>query len=29
MPIAETIYQVLWQHIPASEGFKNIEGCLV
>ena len=29
MPIAETIYQILWQHIPANEGFKEIEANLV
>lgn len=29
MPIAETIYQILWQHIPASQGFKEIEANLV
>lgn len=29
MPIAETIYQILWQHIPANEGFKLIEASLV
>jgi glycerol-3-phosphate dehydrogenase (NAD(P)+) len=29
MPIAQTIYQILWEHIPAEEGFKKIEGYLV
>ena len=29
IPIAETIYQILWKALPASEGFKNIEGLLV
>ena len=29
MPIAETIYQILWQNIPAKEGFKEIEAALV
>lgn len=29
MPIAETIYQILWQHIPANRGFKEIEANLV
>ena len=29
MPIAETIYQILWQNIPASRGFKEIESILV
>ncbi len=29
MPIAETIYQILWQHIPANKGFKSIEAGLV
>jgi glycerol-3-phosphate dehydrogenase (NAD(P)+) len=29
MSIAETIYQILWEHIPAEEGFKKIEGYLV
>lgn len=28
IPIAETIYQILWQHLPAAEGFKKIEGYL-
>jgi glycerol-3-phosphate dehydrogenase (NAD(P)+) len=28
MPIAETIYHILWQHLPATEGFKKIEGIL-
>jgi glycerol-3-phosphate dehydrogenase (NAD(P)+) len=27
--IAETIYQILWQGLPASEGFKKIEGILI
>jgi glycerol-3-phosphate dehydrogenase (NAD(P)+) len=29
MPIAKTIYQILWQHLPAAEAFKNIEDILV
>ena len=29
MPIAETVYQVLWQQLPASEGFRFIEKNLV
>jgi len=28
MPIATNIYQILWEHLPADEGFKNIEGLL-
>jgi len=28
MPIAATIYEILWQHLPAAEGFKKIEGFL-
>ncbi len=29
IPIATTIYQILWDQLPASEGFKKIEGFLV
>jgi glycerol-3-phosphate dehydrogenase (NAD(P)+) len=29
MPIAETIYQILWQHIPANKAFRDIEAKLV
>lgn len=29
MPIADTIYQILWQNLPAAEGFKMIELTLV
>ena len=29
MPIAETVYKILWQNIPAAEGFKLIEEALV
>jgi glycerol-3-phosphate dehydrogenase (NAD(P)+) len=29
MPIAETIYKILWEHLPAEEAFKKIEGILV
>jgi glycerol-3-phosphate dehydrogenase (NAD(P)+) len=29
MPISETIYNILWQHLPAEEGFKKIETILV
>ncbi len=29
IPIATTIYEILWQHIPAKQGFKKIESFLV
>ncbi|MEO6188953.1 MAG: NAD(P)H-dependent glycerol-3-phosphate dehydrogenase [Ginsengibacter sp.] len=29
MPIAETIYGILWNHVPASQGFLEIEKTLV
>jgi len=29
MPIAKTIYEILWQQLPAAEGFKNIEDILI
>ena len=29
MPIAETIYKILWNELPADEGFEFIEGSLV
>ncbi|TAF95911.1 MAG: glycerol-3-phosphate dehydrogenase, partial [Bacteroidetes bacterium] len=29
IPIATTIYQILWEQLPADEGFANIEGYLV
>lgn len=29
MPIAETIYKILWKSIPPAEGFKSIEDILV
>lgn len=29
MPIADTVYKILWQHMPASEGFAKIEETLV
>lgn len=29
MPIAEIIYRILWEHMPAAEGFKKIETILV
>lgn len=29
IPIATTVYQILWEHIPAKEGFKKIEALLV
>lgn len=29
MPIAKTIYEILWRHMPPHEGFKNIELILV
>jgi glycerol-3-phosphate dehydrogenase (NAD(P)+) len=28
IPIAHTIYEILWEHLPAAEGFKKIEGFL-
>lgn len=28
MPIAKTIYQILWEHMPAEEGFRQIESIL-
>jgi glycerol-3-phosphate dehydrogenase (NAD(P)+) len=28
MPIAETVYQILWENLPAREGFKRIESTL-
>lgn len=28
IPISQTIYQMLWEQLPASEGFKKIEGYL-
>jgi len=28
MPIATAIYQILWENLPADEGFKIIEACL-
>ena len=28
-PIASTIYEILWNHCPAADGFKKIEGFLV
>lgn len=28
IPIANTIYEILWNHIPAQQGFKEIEGFL-
>ncbi len=28
IPIATTIYQILWEHVPPQEGFKKIEGWL-
>jgi glycerol-3-phosphate dehydrogenase (NAD(P)+) len=28
MPIAEIIYKILWEHMPAAEGFKKIEAVL-
>lgn len=28
IPIAYTIFQILWEHLPAAEGFKKIEGLL-
>ena len=29
MPIAETIYKILWNELPADEGFAQIESILV
>ncbi|MDQ6814025.1 MAG: NAD(P)-binding domain-containing protein [Bacteroidota bacterium] len=29
MPIAKTIYEILWQHLPAEEGFRRIEQILL
>ena len=29
MPIAETIYKILWEQVPPEEGFKQIEEALV
>lgn len=29
MPIAKTIYEILWEHLPAREGFKKIESILI
>jgi glycerol-3-phosphate dehydrogenase (NAD(P)+) len=29
MPIAETVYKILWGNLPAAEGFKSIEQTLV
>jgi len=29
MPIADTIYKILWENLPAAEGFTQIEQCLV
>ncbi len=29
MPIAETVYRILWEQMPASEGFNMIEGSLI
>ena len=29
IPIADTIYEILWNNLEASEGFKKIENCLL
>jgi len=29
MPIADTVYRILWENLPASEGFNSIEQALV
>jgi glycerol-3-phosphate dehydrogenase (NAD(P)+) len=29
MPIAETVYKILWENLPAAEGFKTIETVLL
>jgi glycerol-3-phosphate dehydrogenase (NAD(P)+) len=28
MPIADTIYRILWEHLDAADGFSGIEQCL-
>jgi glycerol-3-phosphate dehydrogenase (NAD(P)+) len=29
IPIADCIYEILWEHLPAAHGFKKIESLLV
>ena len=29
IPIADCIYEILWEHLPAADGFKKIEGLLI
>jgi len=29
VPIAETVYKILWENVKASEGFKRIEEVLI
>lgn len=29
MPIAETVYEILWENLPPEEGFNRIEQCLI
>ena len=29
MPVASTIYEILWEQLPAEDGFKKIEGFLI
>jgi glycerol-3-phosphate dehydrogenase (NAD(P)+) len=29
MPIAKTVYRILWENLAPAEGFKNIEEALV
>ena len=29
MPIAETVYRILWEHLSPAEGFKKIEQTLI
>ncbi len=29
MPIAETVYRILWENLSVAEGFKQIEATLV
>lgn len=29
MPIAETVYKILWENLPATKGFNEIEATLV
>jgi len=29
MPIADTVYKILWENLPATEGFSMIEQTLV